>query len=612
MPRIVTFSAAVTAAMCAGTIHAQTLTFTNVTTQVGAACSHNQSNLVAPCAAMCSGGAAADFNNDGWMDIFVVSGEQFPDRLFINNGDGTFTDRATEAGVDRHHYGMGIAIGDYDDDGWVDIFINSGGPKTVDGVPQAGFHILYHNNGDGTFTDVANDVGINSALSASAYNGWGAAFGDYDLDGDLDLFIAGWIPDALPSNVLLRNDGDAGFADATDSVCFSGGGGAFDFSNPPTRGFSPLFADMNGDRYPELLIAADFMTSKYFINNGDGTLTEATGASGTGLDGNGMGTTIGDFNNDLRFDWYVTSIFGTPSGDVPGTGNMLYMNNGDHHYTEMGGSAGVKDGGWGWGTAALDANNDGWEDIAETNGWRFRDEWNNEKSYLWLNQGNMTFTEVGLASGLDHQEMGQGLIRLDFDNDGDQDVAIFSHYGPFYLFRNNLQGPGTNYLRLFFDTSADRRIAPGGQGAVVHVSTGKSTQARQVVGGSHFLSQSEMSAHFGLGHAKQADEVLVIWPSGKRTRLREVAANQTLTIRACVADLTGSSDPNSPDYGIGDGSVGVADFLYMLDQFVAGNLAAVDLTGSSVPGDPAYGLPDGVIDLHDFFYFLDEFVSACG
>ncbi|MCB9844924.1 MAG: CRTAC1 family protein [Phycisphaeraceae bacterium] len=604
--------AAVVVVACASTsslVLGQTMSFSDQTDAAGVR-NVQDHGAILMLALMSGGGAAADFDRDGDQDIFVLSGAQYPDRLFINDGTGHFVDEAEAWGVAVRHSGQGIAVGDFDRDGWLDAFITSGGPDNDPDDALPGHHVLYHNNGDGTFTDVAVQMGV-STTAINDYNGWSPAFGDYDLDGDLDLFVAGWIDGEEPANVLFRNDGTH-FTEVTDAVCLSGAGGQFDFAAPHVWGFSPLFADMNGDRYPELLIAADFATSKYFINNRDGTFTEATTASGAGLDGNGMGTCVGDFDNDQDLDWYVTSIFGPASKGVPGDGNKLYVNDGTGAFVEISEAAGVDDGGWGWGTVAIDFDHDGWEDICSTNGWFLDGLWSQDPTRLFRNNGDLTFTDVAPDIGLIHTARGKGMLNFDADGDGDQEVMIFIDRGPNSYFRNDLSGPNTNWLRLFFDTNSDRRLAPDGYHTQIRATSSIGVQFRQLLGGSHFLSQSELSAHFGLRDATVVDELLITWTSGKQTRIRNVAANQTLTIHACVADLTGSSDPNSPDYGIGDGSVGVVDFMYLLDQFVAGNRDAADLTGSSMPGDPAYGLPDGVIDLHDFFYFLDEFVSACG
>ncbi len=590
------------------TASAQTLSFSERTAEAGLSTSHWQDDLGPPIAVMSSGGAAADFNNDGYTDLFVLSGSAFADRLFINDGDGTFTDRAAEWGVDLRHYSVGLAVGDYDGDGWVDIFITSAGEKSDPDLALPGQHILYHNNGDGTFTNVAQQMGV-ATTCPDDYNGWGAAWGDYDLDGDLDLAVAGWKDAAQPANVLMRNDGALGFVDVTAEVCMNDGGGSFDFSKPAVRGFSPRFADMNGDRYPELLWVSDFATSKYFINNTDGTFTEWTQQAGVGLDGNGMGTSVGDIDNDLDLDWYVSSIYGTPSGMVPGTGNMLYINEGNHVFSEISKQAGCKDGGWGWGTNIIDFDHDGWQDILETNGWFHRAEWNNEQSYLWMSNGvdgngKLSFDENAIALGIQHFGHGRGLVNFDADNDGDQDAVIFANLDALTYYRNDLSGPNAHWLRVFLNTTASPAVASQGYGAVVKVTT-DTTIMRAITGGSNFISQSEPSAHFGIGEATEIAHVVVEWPNGRITRLENVDVDQTMTISYCPADVTGDAVT-----GQGDGVINLADFMHFLDLFTARDSLA-DMTGSANPNSDAYGLPDGVLDTADFFYFLDMYVAGC-
>ncbi len=587
---------------------AQTLRFSNQTDAAGVTCSQDQGNI-AIVAIMSAGGAAGDFNNDGYQDLWVLSGAMFPDRLFINNGDGTFTDEAEAWGVARNHAGVGIAVGDYNNDGWLDVFITSGGEQEEPFDAIAGQHMLYRNNGDGTFTDVADEMGV-STTSLNDFNGWGAAWGDYDLDGDLDLAVAGWMAETEPANVLFRNDGD-GFTQVTDAVCLDGNGDPFDFADPHVWGFSPMFCDMDGDLYPELLWVSDFGTSKYFVNNRDGTFTEYTAQAGVGLDGNGMGLAVGDIDNDGDLDFYVTSIFGPPSENIPGDGNKLYINEGGHAYTEIAALAGVDDGGWGWGTDAQDFDHDRDVDLVETNGFFLDGIFSNEQSYLWLNEGPgkdgyPRFREVALEVGLEHFDSGKGLVTFDYDNDGDRDIVIFADGDPMLLSRNDLSGPDTHWLRVFLDTSAWKGLAPNGYGSLVQAEAGGDTMTRPIAGGSRFLSQSELSAHFGLGDATVADSVLVRWANGRMTRLERVDADQTMTIRFCVADMS------SREYGVGDGVVDVYDFSFFIDAFLARDMLIADLTGSTDPNDPAYGVPDGSLDIHDFFFFLDRFVEGCG
>lgn len=513
---------------------AGTLSFSNQTAAAGVTLIHSTPITSGDGAQMISGGATGDFNNDGWADLYVIGGgDGQADALFINQQDGTFANQTAAAGLDTMHLGSGAAVGDYNNDGWLDIYVTSFGTM---GDMAPGRHLLYRNNGDGTFTDVAVAAGVNK--TADIVDGLGAAFGDYDLDGDLDLFVAGWRkPEGVPAlgNRLFINNGDSTFTDVTDTAGIVDEG---------VRGFSPCFLDMDGDRYPELLLAADFGTTQYYINDTDGTFTEYTEASGTHYAWSGMGSTVGDFNNDGRFDWFETAIYDDSNGGR-GDGNKLYINQGNHQFSEIAIAAGVADGGWGWGTAAVDLNHDGWQDLAEINGWDFVGEplennpYLNERGKIWINNGDLTFTEVAEAVNFDHMIHGMGLFNLDYDNDGDQDIATTAYNDAFNLYRNDLSGTDINWLRVFLSNDGRADIAPNGFGAKVTITIDGVSQYRSINGCAHYLSQAELSAHFGIGSATQIDQLRVDWPNGAISMMEDVAANQTLTI---------SVPPNYPVY----------------------------------------------------------------
>jgi len=516
--------------------------------------------------AMIAGGTAGDFDRDGRQDLFLLGGGGAPDKLYMNGGDGTFTDRAAEWGVGATHMGVGAAVGDYDADGLLDIYVTSLGPP--ESWPSKGEHRLYRNLGD-SFVDVAAEAGV-AFSSPTAADGFGASFGDWDLDGDLDLVVAGW-QDTMHGTRLFENQGDGTFVDVTDVATTLG--------TKSVHGFSPRLADMDGDRYPELLIAADFESSRYLANNGDGTFTDVTGQSGTAKDDNGMGAAIADVDNDGLLDWFVTSIFGMGL-----SGNYLYWNQGGHEYLATGAAA---DSGWAWGAAAADYNLDGWIDIVVGNGWSSGFE--NSPSSLFVNcaepGGLPCFVNMAEQAGIDHTDQARGVLSLDYDDDGDQDVLILTRNAPARLYRNEAN-PGAGWVRVFLDTAAEPGLAPDGIGSLVRVRTGELEQLRMIEAGTNYLSQSELSAHFGLGGAASVDELTVEWPNGRVTSLKGLLAGQTMTIAYCPADADG------------DGQLSADDFVAFRAAFAdEASWADADANGS--------------LDVFDFVAFQMDYAAGC-
>ncbi|USN99667.1 MAG: CRTAC1 family protein [Phycisphaeraceae bacterium] len=549
--------------MCA----AGTLTFTDATVGAGLQTSHHSDGSLG-LEYMAAGIAAGDFDRDGDQDLFVLGGSTGVDKLFINDGAGHFTDQAAAWGLAHTIKSTGAAVGDYDHDGWLDIFIAAIGTP---GVMNTAMNRLYHNNGDGTFSEVAQAAGV-AVSSALMNDALGAAFGDPDHDGDLDLFVAGW----YGGNAFFINNGNGTFTRAGSSVF-----GGFDLS--AVRGFAPRFCDVTGDGEPELLLVADFFTSQIFDNNGDGTFTCTTEIWGSGLDSNGMGNTTGDVNNDGRIDWYVTSRISQNDG----SGNMLYMNNGDT-FSEVSVAAGVNWGDWGWGADAVDFDQDGWIDLVATNGYS-GGPFTNDPTRVWLNNGTgpVTFTNATAATGLVHTLQGRGLLTFDADGDGDRDIVIASTNQPLAYFRNDLAGPDTNALTFDFNTYGLTDLAPGGFGTRVEVDAGGSTQVRHLDGGSNYQGQSELSLHFGLGAAAIADEVRVHWANGETLTLVGVPAGRyTLTARECPIDWV----PN--------GLLDLADISGWISGFLSHHPQA-DL------------VPNGLFDLADLQAFVQMFLSGC-
>ncbi len=527
---------------------------------------------------MTGGMGVGDFNRDGAPDLYWISGGGMPDKLFINNGAGSFTDEAAAWGLGELHCGSGASVGDYDGDGFPDIYVTSFGQA---GNIGPGHNRLYRNNGNGSFTDVAAAAGV-EFTSPTVSNGYGSAFGDYDLDGDLDLFVTthttqGGASPESDGNRLYRNNGDGTFTDFTEA---SGIAAAVD----GVRAFQPAFADMNGDLYPELLIAADFATIRYVLNHGDGTFTDVTGQSGTGVDDNGMGQTVADIDNDGVLDWYVTSVHleYEYSPVTPGTGNMLYVGQGSHLFLEESIDRGVNDGGWGWGTVAVDLDHDGWQELVEVNGWPGDVEFQGERAKLFYNDGTGGFSEAATGAGFDSTHDGRSVVYLDGDLDGDLDIAVGNYLGPLEYYRND--SPAGNWLHVVFDTSNNGLLAPDGFGTLVTATAGGVSQVRYMDSSPSFLATSEQAVHFGLGAAATVDELRIGWARGQVTVMTDVAANQRLTI----------TSPRLGDIDA-DGTIGINDFLFLI-----GNWGPV--TG---PANMAADFDaDGMIGITEFLYVL--------
>lgn len=515
---------------------------------------------------------AGDFNRDGWQDLFVPTGGYEPDKLFINRGGGRFADEAVAWGIADPHLGVSAAAGDFNRDGWLDLFVVSRGEL---GNERPGAHRLYRNNGDGTFTDIADTAGVRFT-SPAIPDGFGAAFGDFDLDGDLDLAVAGYYVNA-GGNRLFRNNGDETFTDVTAV--------AIRTDLTPVRGFSPRFVDMNGDRWPELLWVGDFRTTRYLANDGTGRFDDLTVAAGVGREGNGMGQTVGDFNRDGLPDWYVTSIFEPFAPIGAPNGNMLYLNLGGHRFAESAEDWGVQHGGWGWGAASADFDHDGHEDLVAVNGWYTLD-FLSDRARVFRNRGDARFDEIGPDAGIDVGGQQRGLLHWDYDNDGDQDLVLMTFREPLRLFRNDLPpGPERSWLHIQLDTSRRAGLAPDGVGAVVVVQASGERQMRVIDAGCNYISQDELSAHVGLGGATIVESLRIEWPDGRVTTLTDVAPNQRLRV---AVRLPGDVDAND--------RVDLADLSELLASLDACEGVETYRPPADLDGDGCVALPD-LLDL---------------
>ncbi len=519
---------------------------------------------------MSSGVGVGDVNRDGYLDIFVQNGNGYNAKLFINNGDGTFTDQASAwnintAGLD----GSAVSIIDIDNNGYPDIYAG-GLVSSLPAFPNQ----VYLNSGNNNFVETGAASGADVT-----YGTYGTTFGDIDLDGDLDLVVADWggFNLSISFTSMFTNNGSGVFTNVT--------GVNVDFDNGAKLwGFSPTLVDLNNDRYPDLPLAADFGTSQYHANNGDGTFTRLMG-NGTTTDENGMGSAFGDYDNDGDLDWFVTSIFdddGTVEGNWGTTGNRLYRNDGNHQFTDVTDVAGVRNGYWGWGASFADFNHDGLLDLVMTNGFILSSGSNPDPTFesdpdrLWLNTGDFTtgptYTEASVQAGLAHVGDGKGLVALDSDNDGDLDIVTTTNLGALIYFRNEYNPAPDRWLQV--ELFAPAGNAPDGIGATIDVTVNGTSYHRAVISSPGFMGQQPLRAHFGFPAAAMIDSVVVNWPDGTQKVLSNVSPGQVLRIN--------SGDINQND------KVDIADYLLAirmilgLKSVTANELVRVDMNQSGV------------------------------
>jgi len=461
------------------------------------------------------GVAAGDYNQDGWTDLYVTSGSSGNNFLYKNNGDGTFTDVAEEARV--NFYGRkdaGATFADINGDGWPDLFLGG-----VNGTPP----LMLLNNQDGTFIDHTDKSGFKDII-----NPYSASFADFDKDGDVDAYISHWNT-ADQGKYLFENNGTGIFSDISTRA---------GIRNGLMADYTPIFTDINNDSWLDLLIAADFNTSQVYLNNRDGTFSNITNTDVI-TDDNGMGAAVGDYDNDGDMDWFVSSIFdpnGIPNDTVPGAntgpnGNRLYRNDGLGEFEDVTEYSGVRIGGWGWGSCFADLNNDGWLDLFHVNGYVTNNFTNNalflrDGSNLFINNKDGTFSTRQAELSLIDTNQGRGISCLDYDLDGDVDLFVSNNQQNPRLYRND-GGNDFNFLHVHLGGD-DKNL--DGIGARVIVSAGGITQTREIYAGNNYISNNPPVAYFGLGDNKRADELIIKWPDNSEQKFKNVSANQIITV----------------------------------------------------------------------------------
>lgn len=481
-----------------------------------------------------AGAVAEDFDGDGWIDLYVLQGGSGPNLLYINQGNGTFLEEAAARGAGLTGSHFGTCAADFDRDGDVDIFISSATSLITSATTP---HTLLINDGSGHFTVSAQVFGTSTLFPSSP------SWGDIDNDGLLDLVLGAWAEQPQGGIHIYRNIGNGQFQ--------------LQQSLPKAWTFVPRFADINGDRFQDLLVSADFGQASYYRNDGRGLMHPA----GFSDVENGMGNAVGDIDNDGDLDWFITSIrdFDEAEGTWGLTGNRLHLNDGSGDFSDITGSAGVRDGYWGWGAEFADFDNDGDLDIYHVNGWpdgtpNIAAQFSDTPACLFENLGGNTFQEIAAASG-DAGNTGQGrcVVVFDYDNDGDQDIFIANNHelvvegaggqierppGQPILLRNDTPPAGA-WLKVQLEGLAAPHHSHG-IGARVYVSSGGVTQMRELNASSGFNGHGPgRIAHFGLGGASQADVVRAVWTNGDESEIRAVAAEQAITVtspRATVSE----------------------------------------------------------------------------
>jgi len=532
-------------ALSVASVSAQQIRFSDITARAGIHFKHNNGAFGKKYLpeTMGPGCAFIDYDNDGWPDILLINGQNWPGgrtsaattpKLYHNNHDGTFTDVTKKAGLAVPMYGMGVAIGDYDNDGFDDIFISALGQSR-----------LFHNNGNGTFTDVTKSAGLDGTLGFST----SAAWLDYDRDGKLDLVVANYVDWSEKGDLYCTIDGahksyctPESYKGSSARLWHNLGNGKFEDAtqkaklyDPNSKGLGITIFDADSDGWPDILLANDTQPNKLYINQHDGTFVEKGVSAGIafsedGVARAGMGADAADYDRSGKPSIIITNFANQMLSLYHNEGNDLFVDNAPT--SEVGRATLVT---LGFGCFFFDYDNDGWQDIFVADG-HIEDAIERvqkrvryaEPPHVFRNLGGDKFQEVTQSLGSDFAapKVARGAAYADIDNDGSLDILLTTNGGPAHLFHNQ---NGTNRsLRIKLVGTKSNR---DGMGANVRVVSGKDDQTKTVHSGAGYLSASELTLTFGLDAAVKADSVEIKWPSGQVDKLSNVNAGQTVTVQ---------------------------------------------------------------------------------
>ncbi len=491
------------------------------------------------------GVAFIDYDNDGWPDIFLVNGMDWPGhvqkhstpKLYRNNHDGTFTDVTHKAGLDVELFGMGVAVGDYDNDGYDDLFVTAYGQSH-----------LFRNNGNGTFTDVTQKAGLLGPKEFST----SAAWVDYDKDGHIDLVVGNYVQWTPETDLYCTLDGKSksyctpeSYKGTSVRLWHNRGNGTFEdvtqkagLGDPTSKTLGVAMLDYDNDGWPDLLFSNDTQPNKLYRNNGTGTFTEKAVVAGIafsedGVARAGMGVDAADYDHSGFPSLLITNFSNQMLSLYHNEGKGLFVDEAPR--SEIGRASLLT---LGFGCFFFDYDLDGWPDVLVANGHIDADIQRVQANvkyamppHLFRNLGKGKFEEVtkSLGPAFSSPRVGRGAAYADINNDGRLDLLLSTNGGPVYLFRNEAQGAAASNhsLRIKLTGTKSNR---NGIGATVRLSAGGEAQTQMLRSGSSYLSASELILTFGLAHNDKADAIEIRWPSGQVDRLSNANAGQTVTV----------------------------------------------------------------------------------